>query len=237
MQEGNPDDIDTNRLFVGNLHYRVAWQDLKSHFRSVGDVRYADVLRSGRDQRSKGCGIVEMESVEDAKRAVEELHGSELFGRPIFIRADRPRGSKQRGPPPAAREDVYEDNSGVPMASGGDDYVSDGENSGNGGGEVDFQPDFEHLTNRLFVGNLSYGVAWQDLKDLFATIGPVAYADVMRMHDGRSKGCGIVEFVNADDARLAIERLQDASLRGRNIFIREDREDYAYSGPKKRSHF
>merc|ERR1712093_261885 len=87
--EGNPELLTTNRLFVGNLAYRVSWHDLKDHFKTAGEVKYADVLRSSSDSRSKGCGIVEMATLEDAKRAMEELHGSDLHGRSIFIRGDR----------------------------------------------------------------------------------------------------------------------------------------------------
>mmetsp|Transcript_15996 Transcript_15996/g.40657 ORF Transcript_15996/g.40657 Transcript_15996/m.40657 type:complete len:154 (+) Transcript_15996:921-1382(+) len=42
--------------------------------------------------------------------------------------------------------------------------------------------------------------------------------------DGRSKGCGIVEYTNAEDAQEAIRALHDTELKGRAIFVREDRE-------------
>ena len=54
--------------------------------------------------------------------------------------------------------------------------------------------------------------------------GEVAYAEVMTMHDGRSKGCGIVEYVSAEGAAKAIRELNDSELKGRAIFVREDRE-------------
>ena len=40
----------------------------------------------------------------------------------------------------------------------------------------------------------------------------------------RSKGCGIVSFTNARDAANAIRTLHDTDLKGRLIFVREDRE-------------
>ena len=44
-------------------------------------------------ERRKGCGIVEMASVDDAANAVEKLMGtSELQGRPIFIREGEAKG-------------------------------------------------------------------------------------------------------------------------------------------------
>ena len=43
--------------------------------------------------------------------------------------------------------------------------------------------------------------------------------------DGRSKGCGIVEFQDSSDADEAIQQLNNSTLRGRVIFVREDREE------------
>jgi len=77
---------------------------------------------------------------------------------------------------------------------------------------------------RVYVGNLSWDVAWQDLRDHMRTAGDVQYAEVMTDHDGRSKGCGIVEFTTAEGAKEAIEKLTDTELKGRMIFVREDRE-------------
>ena len=168
------------RVYVGNLSWSVTWRGLKNHMKTVGDVIRADVLTSY-DGRSKGCGIVEYASVEEAQKAVEELNNTELMDRQIFVREDREA------------------------------------NSGGGGGG-------DSQGKRVYVGNLSWDVAWQDLKDFMRTAGEVQYAEVMTDHDGRSKGCGIVEFTTVDGAKEAIEKLTDTELKGRMIFVREDRE-------------
>ena len=57
----------------------------------------------------------------------------------------------------------------------------------------------------LYVGNLSWDVSWQDLKDHFKAAGNVVHADVMtEAATGRSKGCGLVTFGNEEDAANAI---------------------------------
>ena len=61
-------------------------------------------------------------------------------------------------------------------------------------------------------------------------VGPVAHADVLLGRDGRSKGCGVVEYQNADDARAAIRKLNDVVLMGRPVFVREDRESESRIG-------
>jgi RNA recognition motif-containing protein len=76
---------------------------------------------------------------------------------------------------------------------------------------------------RVYVGNLSYESSWQDLKDHMKQIGDVAYAEVFK-EGKKSKGCGIVEFRDKEDARRAIEELNDTMLGNRKIFVREDRE-------------
>lgn len=47
---------------------------------------------------------------------------------------------------------------------------------------------------------------------------------MMRDASGRSKGCGIVEYRTPMEAQTAINTLLDTELKGRLIFVREDRE-------------
>ena len=108
-------EVSSNRLYVHNLAWRVSWQDLKDHFREAGEVVRAEIFTEGHGGRSKGCGIVEMASVDDAANAVEKLMDSELQGRRILIREDREsrrRGDEHRddrGESPH-RQDNFEDN-------------------------------------------------------------------------------------------------------------------------------
>ena len=76
---------------------------------------------------------------------------------------------------------------------------------------------------RVFVGNLAFRVAWQDLKDHCKQVGEVVQADVFTMPDGRSRGCGIVEFRTPEDAKKAIAQLNETILMNRQIFLREDK--------------
>jgi len=55
--------------------------------------------------------------------------------------------------------------------------------------------------------------------------GEVLFAEVLKNPDGRSKGCGIVEFSQPSEAKEAISLLNDSELNGRMIFVREDREN------------
>ncbi|TEB34085.1 hypothetical protein FA13DRAFT_1729555 [Coprinellus micaceus] len=82
-----PRDTRT-QLFVGNLPYRVRWQDLKDLFRRAGTVLRADVSL-GADNRSRGYGTVLLATAEDAGRAIDMFNGYEWQGRMLEVRVDR----------------------------------------------------------------------------------------------------------------------------------------------------
>ena len=196
-------EVSSNRLYVYNLAWRVSWQDLKDHFRQAGEVVRSEIFTQGPGGRSKGCGIVEMASVDDAANAVEKLVDSELHGRRILIREDRESGRRGED-----RRDNYDQSQ---------HSRSFRENANT---EV-----IEVSSNRLYVHNLAWRVSWQDLKDHFRQAGEVVRSEIFTQGPGgRSKGCGIVEMASVDDAANAVEKLVDSELHGRRILIREDRQ-------------
>lgn len=83
------------KLFVGNLPYATTGDDLRAAFSKVGKVADANVVSDKATGRSRGFGFVEMGSEEDAKKAVEELNGSELDGRKIFVSEARPQAPRE----------------------------------------------------------------------------------------------------------------------------------------------
>ena len=90
----DPSTITVPRLHVGNLSYDAAESDLRELFAGFGTVRGVEVVYHRRTQRSKGFAFVEMMSVEDARRAVAELHGKDYMGRRMELgpaRAPEPR--------------------------------------------------------------------------------------------------------------------------------------------------
>merc|ERR1711879_51287 len=58
-------------------------------------------------------------------------------------------------------------------------------------------------------------------------MGAVVHCDIIPEYGTAlgSKGCAIAEFESVTEAQKAIRTLQDTKIRGRPIFIREDRED------------
>jgi RNA recognition motif-containing protein len=81
--------MQSSNLYVGNLSYSVTGEDLKELFSQFGDVKEAKVIGD------RGFGFVEMNTVEAAAKAVEELNETEYEGRTIKVNEARPRQEKQ----------------------------------------------------------------------------------------------------------------------------------------------
>lgn len=80
------------------------------------------------------------------------------------------------------------------------------------------------MGNKLYVGNLPYGVRDNDLEQAFGEFGAVTSAKVMMERDtGRSKGFGFVEMGSDAEAQAAIQGMNGQSLGGRAIVVNEAR--------------
>jgi cold-inducible RNA-binding protein len=80
------------------------------------------------------------------------------------------------------------------------------------------------MSNKLFVGNLSYNVTENDLQDLFAQHGTVTEVNLMldRM-SGRSRGFAFVSMSSKEEAEAATNALNGHPLQGRNLTVNEAR--------------
>ncbi len=77
----------------------------------------------------------------------------------------------------------------------------------------------------IYIGNLHYDVNEDNLREVFEEYGEVTSSKIIKDREsGRSKGFGFVEMANAEEANKAIEALNDADLRGRNMRVNESRE-------------
>lgn len=100
----NPADITTERLYVGNLSYDATESDLFELFNGVGAVKNAEVVVNSRTQRSKGFAFVTMGSVDEARRAVQELSSKDFMGRPLQLSGAKPNSRSEDSSAPAAEE-------------------------------------------------------------------------------------------------------------------------------------
>jgi len=76
----------------------------------------------------------------------------------------------------------------------------------------------------IYVGNLSYEVTEEDLKEAFQVFGEVETVKVIKdNYTGRSKGFGFVEMSAKDEAQSAINDLNGKELKGRALNVNEAR--------------
>lgn len=81
----------TNKLFVGNLSWNTTDDSLKAFFAEAGTVLSARVITDRATGRSRGFAFVEMSTPEEAQKAVEELNGKPLDGRPVNVSEAKPQ--------------------------------------------------------------------------------------------------------------------------------------------------
>ena len=89
---------------MGNLPFSTTSEELANLFGTVGVVASAQVITDRETGRSRGFGFVEM-SEEDARKAIDELTGSNLGGRSITVNEARPHAPRGGGGAP--RRDRY----------------------------------------------------------------------------------------------------------------------------------
>ena len=80
------------------------------------------------------------------------------------------------------------------------------------------------MGNKLYVGNLPYGVRDEELNAAFSEFGAVQSAKVMMDREtGRSKGFGFVEMGSDAEAQAAINGLNGQAIGGRAVVVNEAR--------------
>ncbi len=85
MRKPESVEVTTPRLYVGNLSFDATESDLQELFAGVGIVQNVEIVSNRATQRSKGFGFVQMQTIDEAKRAVSELHDKEYMGRKLVV--------------------------------------------------------------------------------------------------------------------------------------------------------
>src|SRR5205823_6235313 len=80
-----PVEVTPPRLYVGKLSFDATESDLFDLFNGVGHAQRAEVVSYKHNRRLKGFAFVQMQTVDEAKRAVTELHDKEFLGRKLVV--------------------------------------------------------------------------------------------------------------------------------------------------------
>jgi RNA recognition motif-containing protein len=83
--------MSQNRLFIGNLSYQTAENDLQDYFAQAGAITSVNLMMDKITGKSRGFAFVEFSTPEEAQKAIEQFHNKEFQGRSITVNVARPR--------------------------------------------------------------------------------------------------------------------------------------------------
>lgn len=101
-------------IFVGNLDFNTAEDELRKLFEAYGQVDRITILTDRDTGRSRGFGFVEMTNAEEGDKAIAALNGTQIGGRTLNVNEARPKTERSGG--------------------GGKDHRGGGDRGGRGGG-------------------------------------------------------------------------------------------------------
>ena len=78
------------RLHIGNLEYSTTNEELEELFSSVGSLTSVKIIRT-LEGKSKGFAFVEMETEDDASKAIEKYDQSSFKERTLFVNEAKPQ--------------------------------------------------------------------------------------------------------------------------------------------------
>jgi len=84
-------------IYVSNLSFNVQDEDLREFFAPYGEVTSAKVIMDRETNRSRGFAFVEMSDESAGQKAIRELDGAQVDGRPIRVNVAKPREEKGNG--------------------------------------------------------------------------------------------------------------------------------------------
>jgi RNA recognition motif-containing protein len=228
------------KVFVGNLAFTTKEPELAAAFQGAGKVIGANIITRG--PRSLGYGFVEMDSEEDANKAVELMNKKELNGRQINVEVAKPRDEtkektqeegaekaqrKRRGPrrrPEGEKKEAAPRPAATSENKG--EETEEGEKRRRRRGPRAKKPAPEAVSREeskttLFVANLPFSLDDESFAKTVSELGlkPKA-AHVVKKRNGRSKGYGFVEFENDEDQKKALEGLNGKTVEGRELSVK-----------------
>ena len=86
----------------------------------------------------------------------------------------------------------------------------------------------------LYVGNLSYRMTEDQLRETFEEFGQVASCTIIKdKMTGQSKGFGFLEMPERSEAEAAIGNLNGREIQGRKLNVNEARPRVGGGGPRR----
>jgi nucleolin len=195
---------ENNRLFLGNLSFKVDDDQIRAFFKDVGELTDIHWVTDKQTGKFYGTGFIAFATAAEAKAAVAK-NGEDVLGRPIRIdfaqsRTDRTPtkgGDRQQRTPREGGQ--REQRAATPKPDG---------------------------CTTVFLGNLSFQIDENAVRSHFADCGEISSVRWVE-RDGQFKGCGFLEFSNSDATDKAV------ALNGSDILGRAVRVDFSAPKPPR----
>jgi hypothetical protein len=97
-------EVSSPKIYVGNLSFDAVESDLFDLFNGVGQVQNAEIVSNKYTHKSKGFAFVTMLTVDEARRAVTELHDKDFMGRKLVVSGAK-TSDRESSPRPEQREE------------------------------------------------------------------------------------------------------------------------------------
>jgi RNA recognition motif-containing protein len=85
------------KLYVGNLSYSTTQEALESAFAEHGRVDEVAIVMDRETDRPRGFAFVTMNNEDEARAAIDGVHGREIDGRTVTVNEARPKAERSGG--------------------------------------------------------------------------------------------------------------------------------------------
>ncbi|KZM25995.1 nucleic acid binding [Ascochyta rabiei] len=243
-REAQKKENQTPKLIVRNLPWSIKNPaDLEKHFRSFGKTHFINLPKKPNGEL-RGFAFVAMRGKKNAEKALAELNGREIDGRPIAVdwAVDKDawqtlQKTEQEGDEAEEKADVDMDDASDARSTDGpsengseEDDSEDDEDDSNtdyddedisddedGGAELE-EPKPQRPNHVIFIRNLPFTVDDDSLKEHFQRFGAIRYARVVIDRDTeRPKGTGFVAFFNEEEMIECLKGVPKVTLHTKNV--------------------
>lgn len=201
----------SKRVFVGNLSFKITEEELKQSFARCGEVANIDWVLDKTTGKFYGSSFVAFTSADAAQKALG-MSGQKVMGRPLKVGpatdsssfgdgANAEGGDKSKKSEWGENEAWSEPAAPATQAQGGAAGRPSKDSSSSAGGGNDG----EVVSTRIFLGNLSFRVDDDIIKNNFEKYGEIKSIEwVTDKNTGKFYGSGFVEFDTAEAADKAL---------------------------------
>ncbi|PIA43523.1 hypothetical protein AQUCO_01900128v1 [Aquilegia coerulea] len=167
----NP-EVEYTNLYIKNLDLDMTEELLQEKFSEFGKISKLTILKDS-NGNSKGVAFVNFETPDNAKRAMEEINGTQVGSKIIYLAKAQKK---------AEREQILHHH----FDERGKEHIQK-----------------QKLGLNVYVKNINLDVHDDELREVFGQCGTITSVRLMRDDNGKSRGFGFIGFSTPKEAGKA----------------------------------